>query len=385
MVEFWENYTSSIDTNQGELLALNDTTRELVGILEKSEWNIPKSEQKTSDFVRWVDFKIGSFHRNDFVTPEMKQSYDNLIEKYFSSIKKDTLTATEYMQLSNSLLKDLNALKTREWEIVTDKKVDSWFMEWLNTLYDWVQKWIEITIRELEEQLKMLVSPDEWKKIVDGLLEIAKNPIQFMELLMNWLKTEAKEVWKDVEIMRKNSTHSWFTAEVWKYIPETWIPILIWTIWIWKFLKIFKLEWLLWEKTLKSVTTLDLWREKWKYLVNKGELFWEFINKTEKFHDILTVEKLLSNSKNMSESIKILKSMAQYIIDHKETIPGMNINVRNQAKNNIERLVNKVWVIVDSDDLGLYQKEFKNVLNKELKDAYYILIPEWKPDKNFIS
>lgn len=185
--------------------------------------------------------------------------------------------------------------------------------------------------------------------------------------------------------MRKNSTNSWFTAEVWKYIPETWIPILIWTIWVWKFLKIFKLEWLLWEKTLKSVSSLDLWRERWKYLVQKGELFWEFINKTENFNDILTVEKLMSNSKNISESIKILKSMTQYIIDHKDTIPWMNKAIRNQARYNIERLVNKVWVIVDSDELWLYQKEFKNVLNKELKDAYYILIPEWKPAKNFIS
>lgn len=385
MVEFWENYTSSIDTNQGELLALNDTTRELVWILEKSEWNISKSEPKTSDFVRWVDFKVGSFHRNDFVNPEIKQSYDNLILKHFSSIKKDTLTTTEYMQLSNSLLKDLNTLKTREWEVVTDKKVDSWFMDGLSTLYDWVQKWIEITISELEKQLKTLVSPDEWKAIVNGILEIAKNPIQFMELLMNGLKSEAKEVWKDVEIMRKNSTNSWFTAEVWKYIPETWIPILIWTIWVWKFLKIFKLDWLIWEKTLKSVSSLDLWRERWKYLVQKGELFWEFINKTENFNDILTVEKLMSNSKNISESIKILKSMTQYIIDHKNTIPWMNKEIRSQARYNIERLVNKVWVIVDSDELWLYQKEFKNVLNKELKDAYYILIPEWKPAKNFIS
>ncbi len=385
MVEFWENYTSSIDTNQGELLALNDTTRELVWILEKSEWNIPKSEPKTSDFVRWVDFKVGSFHRNNFVNPEIKQSYDNLILKHFSAIKKDTLTTTEYMQLSNSLLKDLNTLKTREWEVLTDKKVDSWVMDWLNTLYDWVQKGIEITINELEKQLKTLVSPDEWKAIVNGILEIAKNPIQFMELLINGLKSEAKEVWKDVEIMRKNSTNSWFTAEVWKYIPETWIPILIWTIWVWKFLKIFKLEWLLWEKTLKSVSSLDLWRERWKYLVQKGELFWEFINKTENFNDILTVEKLMSNSKNISESIKILKSMTQYIIDHKDTIPWMNKAIRNQARYNIERLVNKVWVIVDSDELWLYQKEFKNILNKELKDAYYILIPEWKPAKNFIS
>ena len=114
-------------------------------------------------------------------------------------------------------------------------------------------------------------------------------------------------------------------------------------------------------------------------MVKKGELFWEFINKTEEFNNALTIEKLMSNSKNFSEAIKIWKSMTQYIIDHKETIPWMNKEIRNQARYNIERLVNKLWVIVNRDELWLYQKEFKNILDKELKDAYYICIPEWKP------
>ncbi|EKD44323.1 MAG: hypothetical protein ACD_71C00179G0018 [uncultured bacterium (gcode 4)] len=379
MVERAPDSYSSWGLERWELLALNTTSREVVTRLEKAEQTVPQSTPKASDAVRDADFKVDALDRRGLIDSKTKEQYEEMLKNHLLGIDKPVKTQLNYNESARGLLEGIGWLKTKDGRNISDVQVDAWIIEGISSVYEGTKKGVQIAIEELKKQLETLISPEEWQKIVEWLLTIAKDPIKFMNLLIEWVKTEAAEVWKEVETMYKNSTTPWFSAEMGKYIPEVWVPMLIGTVGVWKFLKIFGLEWLLWEKIIAKIAQLDLAKDRGKYTVRQWEVFGEFLNKTEAFNKIFTIESLPTNPKNFPEAIRIMRTMTAYVIDHEKTIPWMHIETKGQAKHNMERLVNKMTMMVDHPDFAQYKKEYKSFLDGDLGRAYYILIPEWKP------
>lgn len=255
----WPDIYSSWGLERHEIIALNDTGKEFVWVLEKAEQSFGGNDKnpRASDFIRATDYKVSAFERNSTIDPHTKELYEALLEKHLKNINRPITTQSQYLDATKNIFSEFKGLKTKDGERISNTKVDAGMIEGIEAVYDGVSKGLEVTMNELKKQLETLVTPEEWQKIVDSLVSIAKDPIHFMDLLMQWMKTEANEVWKQMGVMWKNSTNSGFSAEMWRYIPETWIPLLIWAVWPWKFFKILWLDKILPESIMKKLSKGD--------------------------------------------------------------------------------------------------------------------------------
>lgn len=253
MVEFAGEVQNSW-IEKWQLLALNDTGKELVGTLEKAEnsFTVPPDNQ-ASKTIRAIDFKINSFERNGLIDPKTRELYEALLTKHLKSIDKPITSKSQYIDSSRKFISGMQILQARDGRNIVDTKVDAEMIEWLEAVYDGVSRGLEVSKNELKKQLETLVSPEEWQKIVEALIWIAKNPIQFMDLLIQWMKEWAQDVWKEIEVMWQNSTHSWFSAEMGKYIPEVGIPMIISSVGPGKFFKMLGLDKILPQSIMKKL------------------------------------------------------------------------------------------------------------------------------------
>lgn len=373
---------------------------ERVEKLEKRSWVLGE-RKKPSEEVRSVFYKIQSLERSWNPDPRLKKQYDSLLSKYERLLPVSEDTETNQNQSFDELLTDLNSLVTSKWEKLTDKKMDWWIIEWVNAISDWVERALKKVFQEMADTLKLIVSPEDWLEIAKALKEVMLNPIEFVENMFMFLKEEYGHIVRDIWVIKDNSTNSWMAIEMWQYIPETCIPLIVSAIWQWKFVKILKslkVDKLLPAKLMKRLEQAG--KEK-KYISTGPEMedrLWKFEKPTRIWEDTLRqrrermqrMEKIVYRENEFTELMKdpkkfmnfkdSLENMVDYLNTHMNDIKKMSKYEIEEQFYALKSIKNKIWDYKNKYVWNLWNGELifnrlNNIVeSNEFKKAYEWLL-----------
>lgn len=188
------------------------------------------------DDLRATYLKIQSLNRTELQEGLLIQ-YDNILDKFermaFEQANLEYENSKEFLKL----IEELDNLTNKEWNKIKDYIIDWWIIEWMIAIKEWIDKACEQIIQELEQTLKTILSPDEWNNIYEWLKDAITNPIEFMENIIKFVKEEFADLAKDFHLYDVNSTKAWFAVQMWEFVPKTFLPILISSVWTGKFTK----------------------------------------------------------------------------------------------------------------------------------------------------
>ncbi len=360
--------------------------------------NIQNNNEKSSKDIIATQYKIETLKRQWKSSPETNQAYERVITKYENLTERRFVSNIEYIDATKSLIKDLSELKLKDWRKLKGVTIDWWLYESMVAVYEWAKKAWEKIVEELKQNLKMLVSPEEWSKILNALWEALRNPIQFIDTVLKWIKEYASGVYEYIDIVRKNSTNKGFATEMSKYLPEVWIPLIISSVWPWKFFKILKLEKFLPERLIKAFSKTEKVEHKWwwisnfeKNVVNLLEMNFGFKENIpieqarksiEKFETYLTREYFTHWPEATSKVLSTLEEISDYVVKNWDKIIA-NKEIRRDMLSdlvNVRRRVDQIYRT--SPELTLKTKQrMETLVRDDLPKAYYKLNPEVAPKK----
>ncbi len=222
----------------------------------ESNLNISNNNEKASDDLTLAKYKADTLAKQSS-SPKVKEAYNEVIKKHLQLLDRQFQSKLEYIDATKNLIIDLWNIQTNDWRLLKNTTIDWWLYDSIVNVYEWTKKATEKIVKEFEETLKLIVTPEEWNKILQALTQVLTHPIDFVDNLIRITKTEAKEVYDYISIVQKSSTNVWFTTEMSKYLPEVWIPVILSTVWPWKFFKLLKLDKFLPEKLLVKLGKVE--------------------------------------------------------------------------------------------------------------------------------
>lgn len=320
----------NIDTGWNKSVNVIEKLRHIENSLKINDDN-----EKSSDDLISAKFKFEALRRQNNNSPEAQSAYEKVLHNFDKLTDRQFLSKIEYINATKKLIEDLSNIKLNNWKSLKETRIDWGLYDSTIALYEWVKKaWIKI-YEELKQNLKTLVSPEEWKQIANSLMHALKNPIEFVDNILKWIKEYAGFIYDYINIVMQNSTKKGFATEMSKYLPETWIPLLISSVWPWKFFKILKIEKLLPLKIFKKLETIS----KVDYFAEKFSVLWN------KFRFIIEWWKKL----DIKEWIERLRELDKYISIEDLT----NTQIRRE------------YIRIVSQDLKEYLKSWAAIWNEE--------------------
>ncbi len=349
--------------------------------------NIINDDDKVSDDIDETQYKINALKRQWNISKETEIAFNRVLDKHDKLVERQFESSLEYIDATQDLLVDLSELKLKNWKKLKEVTIDWWLFETTIALYEWTKKAWEKIIDEFKQNLKTFVSPDEWMQIVKALWQALIPPIDFIKNILEWIKNHATRIYDYIQMVSENSTKKWFWVEMSKYLPETWLPLLISSVWPWKFFKILKIDkfipdsvmnlWKKWEKPKES------WWEVEKDLVNPLEFRFaanvpieKARDNIEKVWELLTKEYFTFWFEMSNKALRTLVEMTDYIIKNKDKIK-LSKEVKSDMVLNLSRMNRKITTIMDNDNVPMKTKRFLNkVRSKKMVVAYNKINPQ---------
>ena len=236
-------------------------SEELEAIEKEIEIN-ELEDKRISKELRWIYFKIQSLEsRSDNWETELVQTYDKILSKYEKIAQKAILYPINRNNITKTLMIDLKSLYTDEDINVQEYIIDGWIIDATVAVYEWSSIAVEKIMKELEDTISMMMSPEEILLLFEWLWNLLKKPVELIELIVEWLKQQWNRIVKDLEVLRDITTRPWFVIETMKYITAVWIPLLISLLWPWKMLRLLKLDKILPDSLMNKID----WKSKEEY------------------------------------------------------------------------------------------------------------------------
>lgn len=350
------------------------------------------------DDLRATYLKIHSLNRNEDQSSLMIQ-YENLLDKFERAAFEQANIEYENSKEFLKLVEELDNLTIKEWNRIKDYKIDWWIIEWMIAIKEWVDEACDQIIKELEETLKTILSPDELEDIFEWLKRAITNPIEFLENIIKFMKEEFADVAKDFHLYDINSTKAWFAVQMWEFVPKTFLPLLISSVWtgkFTKFLSLSKIDKFVPEKVMSKINWQNTGKEiKAKSdndrtnLVELEDSFWDFkiswkidsYTIRNKFIFVKRIEKIvwdkdmfietMKNPKKIINFHKSINSMVKYL---DEALPIMNKTWIDNVKQHLDSLNRMKFHLVDYYKKNPTSKWLlilaKSVTNEEFEKVY---------------
>jgi hypothetical protein len=234
---------SEVKSYNPEISDLNKNSESLTDKLENIEsklW-LTNNEDLLSDDVRSSFLVIKNQNRTS-ENQELNQEYSSLLKKYNELWERNYTSKEEYLNAWTELLKDLWNLEIDWWEKLKNIEIDWEFIETISAIAEWTQKAINKIKEELEETVKLLLSPEEWDEVLKSIWDLLLNPTETIKTIISSVSEELNDISRDINLIKEKSTKTWYYIEMSEYIPAIAIPAFIETIWPWKFLKILEIK-----------------------------------------------------------------------------------------------------------------------------------------------
>ncbi len=340
-----------------------ETLEEKISKIEAKLWIINSNEKLSDDVLKSSYKMLNLLKQNQANNTDLSQ-YETLISKIEKSANIDFNSKCEFYQV------------TINWSMY----------ETVWNLYEWSKKAFENIKTETIDWLKTILNPEELAQVAKWLFEALKNPTQLINWIIECSKTEFKEIYNHIEIVRQSSTPSGFSTNMSEYIPETAIPMIIWLVWPWKFLKILKLDKFIPESIMKKIEKLS-WESEEKpksnYEENKHnalefKMSFENVKIADLSYEMNKIWKQLDISyfKQWPEIVNIvmqnLENMSDYIIKNAYKI-RWNPQYRKDVLLElwiIRRELTKIKQNVNND---LYENIINDVIEINLKESHNII------------
>lgn len=371
---------------------LNEMSESFVDRLEDIEWslNLTDLNDIISDDVRWAYFKIVSQWRQDhWDNTELQKQYEIMLWSYEELFQRSYQTPIEYVQATKWLLQELWDLRTKDWRRLVDTTINWWLYEAWIALYDWMEKAFEKVVHELEETIKILINPSEWEQVVSALWNMVIHPIDTLKALKEWLWEEFWDIMRDIQIVNNNSSSTWFAVEMWKFVPETAVPMIMWMVWPWKFLRILKLDkfipdfvvkkldWKSWKKERKEsedVRKVDILDFNFGFR-NLDKKVWEASKDVERLRYYMDVEYLIGKKGRFEKVLETIDELLYYINnkalqlwEHQDFVDNYRLLRKNMLK------------LSDNPKLKWPRSDIlKDLFDWEMKDSLIKLKPSLWP------
>lgn len=235
-----ESNNNSIDTWK--------TSEELTDKLEKIESNLSifGEENTISDDTRLMYFKIKSSIREDSGNEELDDKYKSILETYSSIIDWWVDNIEEYWNISKELIRDLSLLKTVDWDLLIDTKIDAWIFDLAESVIDWAVEWSKKIWENITEMFSFL-DPSTLSALWDSLKNssLFENPLEFLNKMYDAIKASwwdfIDDIQRDYNLISSNSTSTWEASMNIEYSLTVWLPLVFDFLNPLKFLKVFKL------------------------------------------------------------------------------------------------------------------------------------------------
>ncbi len=379
-----------------KLEKLDTQSESLTDKLELIESNLWIEDKITavSDDVRRVFIKIRSLDRKNWeISDKVKEDYTKILNLYDSYLEQGITDIQDYYSFSQKILSVLKDLKTEEGEAIIDIEIDWWRIESTIALYEWVKKALKKIYKELENSLKLLLSPEDWKNLVLWLYEVAKHPKVFMENIVGMLKDYGGDIYRDFELLTENITAKWYAVEMSQFVPETGIPLVIWFIGPGKFLKWLKIvdklpKWLI--KKIEEVSELgshSKLESKITKLVGIRAMSFD-INTSlehgaefvEKFAQYIDIDYLIEDPARFNHFINITRDMSKYMIENAWDIKKLPAGKLQDYKIWFTDVMKKIEKMKDrKTDLSMQQIiSLQSLRKNHLHKAYYAVVATTK-------
>jgi len=213
--------------------------------VEESLWIINDSE-KSSDDLRLAYLKIKSLDYGDEDTSEIKDKYSGVLSSYSELTEWNFESKQEYLDLSAKLIEDLWQLELENWDRLSYMDIDGSVFDVPQALYEWAKVAVQNIINEFKE-LYDLATEDFWA-LMSALWDALWPPQEFIASMYNALKDWAKDVWTDLQLLKENSTKTWYAIASIELMSTVWVIALVDWLWPGKFLKLFKIDLPKWIK-----------------------------------------------------------------------------------------------------------------------------------------
>lgn len=399
----------NIQENQETQPPKIDKAKNFWECLEKLEkkCNINDTNLMASREIFSLNFKIDALQQqsND---PKLQEMYQKILQKHEKILYLPIKSAIDFTQITQELLSDLANLRTKDGRVLKDVSIDAWLIEWTAAIFNWAKKWVEKIYENLKQSIWTILSPSEWLEIAHSIAKQASNPIDLFNNIMNWIKQYAWNLLRDIQVRQKSTTTAWFSAEMWKFIPEIWIPALFDLLWPWKFLSMLKLDKLAWvitqkaiqikEKVGDKISASNNWTKLSEALKSWKVKVWEIVDKAQA--KITTIKEWLEkrwiSRDNLPQEAKDFIDWAlKDVTDMKDTIKAVlddtwvpdavkktllwPYNELSEIKTNLTdaKWLTTLWRLKETSNRNLQSKAEKNLeardeRHKELLEAFNI-------------
>lgn len=402
-----EKYNEWTPPSFEDLNKKTETLTQRVEWIERNIWLKENTHLLSAD-IRGMYFKFQAGERWWQINPDVVKEYDKFLDRVAEWIKAWIYSQLDYFKFSAESIKEVNSLRDKNWSIIANQLMDWWFVEWMYAVYTWFEKAGKKVISELEDTLNLIVNKEEWIAILNWLWEALKDPVEFFQNIINFIWAEYQSVSRDIKVLRENTTKNWFAVEMGQFIPETAIPLIVSSVWQWKFvrfLKFMKIDKLLPEGVIKKLEKAgEEWKVKWKegkwewHLDKKltddirkvDILDWNFwfnndklplataSKSVERLSYYMDIDYLMWMEWRFDKVLKTLDEMSDYIVKRGDDI--MKSSLKDEFDQNFNRLRKRMWEIESWWRLNPIEKEeLHNLVETKFKEWYYTFRPQWRP------
>lgn len=327
--------------------------------IESSLWIVDPAET-LSDDIKTAYFKIQSYSRwNEEDWINMQQHYEQVLKDFDALVRLQYESPKDYILATKDLLSDLWNIQTSDWRTLNQLEIDGWTYEMIVAICEWMVNATD----KIYEELKALIDPEALWEMIKWLWELLSNPLQFMDTIIQFISEEASDIWRDIALIRENSSENGFRIEMAKYIPETALPIVFgmtspwwWIGKIWKLLKLWwktdKLpEW--WKKKSKEVKKwwwdIDTEMEEISVWFRDAEVM-DTVTFQNKLPDVQRINKLLNNPE---ELFKVLKAWR------------WRMDIFTDSINNMTDFLHRnMWILWNPNINQFYRMEYLRTIQK---------------------
>ena len=361
-------YKESIDTKK-----LNERSKILSEDLSEIEKliGIDQIDTTLSDELRWMYFKIISLDtQSDIWKPTLVKAFDNLLSKYEVLLYQSINQPLVYLNIIKSFMIDLKSLNEIDNNILHDYVIDGWIINATVAVYEWWSIAIEKIMKELEDTIALLLSPQDILLLFEWLGKLLEKPIELIDLIIEWLKQQWNSIVKDLKILRDITTRPWFVIEAMKYITAVWIPLLISLLWPWKLLKLLKLDKILPDGLMNKID----WKKKddfddqkelpdyldMKYFENPNLTLFQVEKAMKTVIRSMDVDYLVGNLYRIDRVLDTLRGMVRYLNINDSKIKWMPKWLALDFRDNMIELKEKLD-IVTSIIKSAHKKDFQKI------------------------
>ena len=366
----------------------------------ESKLGITEQMQKASDALWLAWYKISRL--SDGLWEGINDKYEALLKDFRALVDSNMNSKLDYLDATNELVEKLWRLKLKNWQELKDVVVDSTVFETTAALWRWMKKAWEKMREDFKSTAELLFSPEEWPKIAEMFWWVISSAFSNIEWTFNaiveYVKTELKDVRDYIQYSMKWSTKAWNTAAMAEYLPSVMIPAIIGQLWPIKALNLF---WWKWSKLCEAILKVKPWLSvevvwwiesvywasatTWKKVVHGAwkafeDVSWKYVPSSSTA--IFNRWPWLSQSKaSLRWTERVSKNISSSVMDKLESALGREFNFAGRAldsgtKSDIlnylkivnvnssattELLNSPIWTKIINDLLGVTKLVWKDI------------------------